>query len=97
MKTFNVINYNFNKQVMEPYDVIPYLVNEYEKCKTKPQTFDDFKEFVKRKSQYQWWARCQYEIIISDWPSQKHEEKWDVYQQVMLNIDVITKLLMESV
>ena len=109
MKAFNVINYNFNAQKFESYDVIPYLINAYkdtvkrhhnnpnDKYWKVPQTFDEFKEFVKKESQYQFWSRCEYEIILVDWPCQKHEEKWDVYDQIMMNLDIVTKLLMESV
>ena len=97
MKTFNVINFNFNKREFEPYNVIPYLVSCYDEEKSKPETFTEFKDFIKKKSMYQWWARCEYEIILSDWPSQKIDEKWDVYKQVMMNLDVITTLVMDSV
>lgn len=97
MKQFNVINYNFNKQVMELYDVIPYLVDRYNECDNQPKTFDEFKKFVEKESKYQWWARTEYEIIISNWPSQKHEEKWDIYKQISMNINIVTNLLMESV
>ena len=38
---------------------------------------------------YMWWSRCQYEILISDWPSQRNIEKWDIHKQVMMNIEVI--------
>jgi len=108
MQQFNVINYNFNAQKFESYDVIPYLVSAYndrvqrhnelpeEEYWKVPQTFDEFKEFVKKESQYQFWARCEYEIILVDWPCQKHEEKWDVYQQIMMNLDLVTKTLMEE-
>ena len=107
MQQFNVINYNFNAQKFESYDVIPYLVNAYndrvkyhnefpeEEFWKVPQTFDEFKEFVQRESQYHFWARCEYEIILVDWPCQKHKEKWDVYQQIMMNLDLVTKTLME--
>lgn len=46
---------------------------------------------------YQWWSRCEYEIILVDWPCQKKSEKWDVYKQVMMNIDIITEILMKNV
>ena len=64
-----------------------------------PVTFNDFKEFVKSESQYQFWSRCEYEIILSDWPPSNPpiEEKWDVFDQIMMNHDIITKLLMEDV
>ena len=62
-----------------------------------PKTFDEFKDFVKKESQYQFWSRCEYEIILVDWPCQKDEEKWDVYDQIMMNLDTVTKLVMESI
>ena len=62
-----------------------------------PVTFDEFKEFVKDKAQYRFWARCEYEIILVDWPCQKTEEKWDVYDQIMMNLDIVTQLVMDSI
>ena len=108
MKQFNVINCDFNSKKFKSYNVIPYLVNAYNDIVEKhkkypkdkywnvPKTFAEFKEFVKKESQYQFWARCEYEIILVDWPCQKHEEKWDVYQQIMMNLDLVTKTLMEE-
>ena len=42
MKQFNVIIYDFNKDDYVPYDVIPYLVDRYKECRSKPKTFKDF-------------------------------------------------------
>ena len=97
---FNVINYEFNSKKFEAYDVMPYLVDCYKKVKRKkecPKTFEEFKEFVKLNSQYRFWSRCEYEIVLSDWPSGKDQRKIDVYEQIMMNIDLVTELLMKSV
>ena len=81
MKKFNVIVYNINGKNFESYDIIPYLVSRYNKTKKKkPVTFEEFKEFVKDESRYQWWARCEYEIILSPWPyitspSERYDKK----------------------
>ena len=108
MKQFNVINFNFNARKFESYDVIPYLVRSYQErielhkkypeddLFKVPKTFDDFKKFVKDRAQYQFWARCEYEIILVDWPCQKTEEKWDVYDQIMMNLDIITQIVMDE-
>lgn len=126
MKSFNVINFNFNAKRFEAYDVIPYLVSAYneqvernntalsdfQSAKTEqeielaksnlqywkiPKTFDEFKDFIKKESQYQFWSRCEYEIILVDWPCQKIEDKWDVYDQIMMNLDTVTEILMKCV
>lgn len=98
MERFNVIVHNFNSNEFEAYDVIPYLVDKYKSAKDKPETFDEFKKFIKGWAMNQWWSRCEYEIILSSWPpNEKSERKWDVYMQVMLNLDVITKIVMKSI
>lgn len=96
MEKFNVINYNVNQQKFEAYDVMPYLIECYKKEKKKPKTFEEFKDFIKDQSLYMYWGRCQYEIILTDWPCQKVEEKWDVYDQIMMNLDILTNLVMEE-
>ncbi len=97
MKEFNVIWWDFNKKEPEEYDIIPYLVDCYNEAKNKPKTFEEFKEFIKSNSMYQWWARCEYEIIIKRWPPNKEAKKWDIYRQILMNIDVITEILIKEV
>lgn len=97
MKSFYVIIQDFNNQEFEPYDVIPYLIARYNEVELKPVTKAEFRQFVKSESMYQWWSRCEYEIIIAGWPNIDTQEKWDVHKQVMMNIDIITEILMNNV
>lgn len=108
MEKFNVIIYDFNASKFKPYDVIPYFVKTYNEYVEKsndldddyfkvPKTFDEFKKFVESRSHYQFWARCEYEIILVDWPNGSKREKWDVHQQIMMNLDTITNLVMKSI
>lgn len=97
MKEFNVIIYDFNRDKFIPYDVIPYFKEEYYKGDYNFISFDDFKEFVRSRSIYRFWSRCEYEIVLVDWPCHKHNEKWDVHKQIEMNIDVITQILIEEV
>lgn len=97
---YNVILWDINRREFISYDIFPYLKRKYQESKEKekePKTFDEFKEFIRKESMYMWWSRCQYEILISDWPSQSKTEKIDVHYQVMMNIDIITKLFMEEI
>lgn len=91
---YNVIVYDFNKQTFEPYDIFPYLRDCYIKLSKKPRTFDNFKIFIEKECQYQFWSRCEYEIILSDWPNKKKEIKIDVFNQITMNLNAITKLFM---
>lgn len=97
MKSFNVIRQDFNRKKFEPYDVMPYFVDEYNKAKTKPKTFNEFAGFIKDKAIYMYWSRCEYEIVICGWPNTDTQEKWDAYSQIMINIGVVTNILMENV
>ena len=89
---FNVINWNFNTDTLEAYDVLPYLRN---KCKGA-KSLEELKSLIESKSKYQFWSRCQYEVIVHGWPVQKNDYKIDVYEQIMMNIDVIAKILWEE-
>lgn len=96
-KKYNVITYDCNRKKFEEYDVLPYLKRCYEETDKKPETFDEFKKFVEDNSMYQFWSRCEYEIILVDWPCQQISKKIDVHNQIMMNIDIVTNLLMEIV
>lgn len=97
MKEFNVIVEDVNRREFIPYNVIPYLVRQYKEAKNKPTTFEEFKTFIEKESKYQWWARCEYEVILKEWPTGQREEKIDVHWQVMMNINTITEILMSEV
>ena len=91
---FNVIWFNFNAQKFEPYDIIPFFVDvcRYENFKT----FEEYKDRITSEAHYYFWARCEYEIILQGWPCTNITEKWDVYRQIMMNIDIITNLVMDE-
>lgn len=113
IEPYYVLGWDVNRGRIENYNIMPYLLrcwDEEKKRKRKiwdydneehkhkmPETFDEFKHFILKNSQYQFWARCEYEIIIQDWPCKKHEEKIDIYYQIEMNIDVITNHFMKQV
>lgn len=57
----------------------------------------NLKEFIIGKSMYMYWSRCQYEIILLDWPSQQIQEKVDVHQQIMMNIEIFIDVFIENI
>lgn len=105
---FNVLIENFNTGKFEPYDVIPTLVQEWRIVKERmekfgfetkespywylPKTKEEFKEWVKSHLFYRFWSKCEYEIILVGWPNDKHTRKIDIYEQCMMNLDIITKI-----
>lgn len=95
MKSFNVIIEDNGK--FEPYDIMPFLLNEYNDSEDKPESFEDLKKLVEASSRYRFWSRCEYEIILVDWPGQTKAEKWDIYRQIMMNLDLITEILLQNI
>ena len=109
MEKFNVLLWDFNRDELEYYDVLPYLRDRYEERKKRskkvgknkevskfwkvPETLDEFKEFVKDESMHQFWARCEYEMICHGWPVRKNDHKLDVHEQIMMNLDVIARIM----
>lgn len=68
MKTFNVILY---KTKPESYDILPYFRKMWETSgpyKENIQNKQQLKDWLIGYSQYQFWARCQYEWLIASWP-----------------------------
>lgn len=112
MEKFNVLLWDFNRDELVHYDVLPYLRDRYEDRKKRseeagknkelsklwkvPKTLDEFKEFIIGESRYQFWARCQYEMICHGWPVRKNDHKLDVHEQIMMNIDVIAKIMCDE-
>ena len=97
MTQFNVIVEDINSKKFVSYDIMPYLTKCWKEAKDKPQTFDDLKTFIKNHSRYQWWGRCEYEIVLKSWVGFSEEKKIDVHYQIMMNIGTVAKLLMEEV
>ena len=101
MQAFNVIWWDFNKKEPEAYDIMPFLVNSYfdEKRKERPKISDKtaIKDFIKRMSLWMWWGRCEYEIIIRNWPTQDLSVKWDIHKQIQMNLDIIVDILIENI
>lgn len=99
MKKFNVLIWDFNNDKLEYYDILPYLRRKYDensKYKKVPKTLEEFKNFVDSESRYQFWARCEYEMICHGWPVKQKDYKLDVYEQIMMNIDIIAEILYDE-
>lgn len=120
LKKFNVLNWDFNRDMIYQYDVLPYFrecyadkVKSFKKVskrkwyakadeKTKkwyqvPETYEEFKKFIEDESRYQFWARCEYEMIIHGWPVRKNDYKIDIHEQVMMNLDIICEILWDEI
>lgn len=104
MIEYRVILWNFNTDRVEHYDIMPYLYRRLEEKRKKKQivlkdlTLERLKEFIDTESKYQFWARCEYEVILSSWPPRENgrRHKMDVYEQIHMNLDNIAKLMYDD-
>lgn len=95
---FYVIIDDVNRNEFIPYDVMPYFISCYDNLRkaNRPKTYEDFRKWVEGESMYQFWARCQWEIVLKPWVSRTSEKKTDVHWQLQMNMDLLTRLIMEN-
>ena len=99
---FNVIVQDINstslKPSFEPYDVMPYFLRVWkEEKRNRPTSFEELKKWIRSKSMYMFWSRCEWEVIISGWPNAETQEKWDVHKQIMMNFNLFVRIFAENV
>lgn len=113
---------NFNNGEVEKYDIMPTLYSEiYDADGNISQNFcvydskfnrlpvdsiEKLYKFVDDKLRYHFWAKCEYEFIVIDWPYRTDCEdvinnnravKIDVYEQLKPNMHNIVNLLWEEI
>ena len=78
LKKFKVLTFSNGK--IREYDILPYFrdswkekYNKEEKEKIKAAKYQInrkmlFKEWVRGRSRYMFWARCEWEMLIGSWP-----------------------------
>lgn len=69
----------------------------------KPSDFEGFRQFVADVCKYRFWSKCEYEWLMLPWPPGNPEKavskavKVDGWQQIEMNLDIITELFMKEV
>lgn len=51
---------------------------------------------LRREISYYFWAKCEYEILLSDWPCDKAKKKISVYDQIMINWKLFYEIAKEN-
>ena len=62
--TWKVKNYCCNTDRIWDYDVLKYREDQIKKLKKKCATREEFAEAIRREMMWQYWSRCEYEVII---------------------------------
>lgn len=96
-KKFNVLLRDFNKKKPTFYDVLPYFRREWKEhpynwdsnYKDVPvKTKEELKKWIKSRSQYQFWSRCEYEFLIAKWPFGGRQLTEDMEKFITTNPDL---------
>lgn len=116
--SFYVMVKNFNTGEIENYDIIPtiyrFMYNDKGNFSTNfivrddnfnaipIKTKDQLAEFVDNTLKYNFWAKCEWEFIVTDWPGREKVDdsrpiKVDVYDQVKPNINIIVDQLWNEI
>ena len=95
-----VYNEDFNARCIREFDIFNHHSFREDCIKNAKKNKDNKEEFIealRRDLMYYFWSKCEWEIILSDWPpSGQVEKKIDVFDQVMLNFDVFVDYLWEE-
>jgi hypothetical protein len=62
--SWKVKNYLINSNKIWDYDVLEYREDQIKKLKKKCATKEEFAEEMQHEMMYQYWSRCEYEVII---------------------------------
>lgn len=93
---FYVIWQDFNRREFEPFDIMPYFINEWKHEKEKPN-LNDLEEWFINKSHYMYWSRCQYEVVLAGWPNTEDNKKIDIHWQIKMNLPIILDIFKKNV
>lgn len=71
---------------------------EFKKCKSLDELIEYSIEMrLDRLCMYYFWAKCEYEVIVSAWPPREgSEEKIDIYDQLKANWDIFKELVFKE-
>lgn len=95
LKKFHVLNFNFSTKDKKEYDVLPYFRDLW-KSKSK---FDKderskivdkktLRDWIRDKSQYKFWGRCEWEHLMAPWPFGSYRMKEDLKKFLTPDFDI---------
>ena len=96
-KKFNVLLRDFNKKEPTFYFVLPYFRRKWEEFsynwdednkEVLVKTKEGLKKWIKDRSQYQFWSRCEYEFLIAKWPFGGRQLTEDMEKFIATNPDL---------
>lgn len=104
---YNAFFYDFNSQKLVTMNIfsessVKEIIEDLQRKLGKDNRifyFDDLKEIILKWAQYHYWCRREYELFIGDAFEEDIDkyEKVDIFTQVKMNIDLITRDFLEKI
>lgn len=82
-----VLSFDFNGQIFKSFDIFSHSSFTKEFSKLKKDNFESFQTDLKNLIKDYFWAKCEYEIVLGDWPQGEVLCKIDIYTQLIINWD----------
>lgn len=96
MLIWNVFIDNWNNRSISSYNIFQHA-SFLDGCKKAAKKhrgdMEAFAEAVRQELMYYFWSKCEWEIVLTSWPTGRSEQKVDVYDQVRMNWDVFISYL----
>lgn len=100
MLEWNTYLGDINKRTIIVFNVFKHysFYEDLKKIIKKYKTIEDFSTELNRICMYYFWSKCEYEIILTCWPTwdKFKEEKIDVYSQLKLNWDKFVNYIWDN-
>lgn len=89
MVSWNVLIDDFNASRIEIYNVFDHggVVEELKTAIKKISDKQAFSVELRHIMMYYFWAKCEWEVVVTSWPGGRGERKIDVFYQLNLNWD----------
>lgn len=90
MLEWKVWKYNYNTKKIEQYNALTGFENTIQRIRENCEGKEDFANQLDKEFMYQYWSRCQYEVLIKPWVGDEAvERKVDIYEQLKMNWDAV--------
>lgn len=74
-----------------------YHIESVKKLIKKNASYDEIKKDLDSWFMHDYWSKCEYEVIVSNWTGYDFERKIDVYYQIQPNLDRITEYMIREI
>ena len=81
--------------IFEHKDFVEDCADAWEDYINEHRDFSKFKKDIESNLMYYFWSKCEWEIVLSDFPPSDsfQKKKIDVYQQIKINWDIFIDYL----